>query len=415
MSLIKNSALNMAGSIVPALVALPAIGYLARTLGAERFGLLTLAWALVGYATLFDLGLSRAVSQYVAKHSQLVDKSRKALGTAMGAVIASGSLVAIVLYSTSGLLTDHVFNVSTLHRQDAIIGIELLGLTIPFLLGTLIVQGFLEGRELFVELNLQKTVAGTLIFLMPVLCVKYAPTFFSAVVGLFIARLVSLIIAMFRCNSIEPMRNWGGSKETFRDLVNYGSGIALTNTISPIMGYLDRFFLSSIQGAQFVGYYSGAAELVSRLAVVPVSISRALFPKLVLATGNSPAVTALKNNARKYTAISCLPPSIIIFIFAEQLLALWLGADMSLHASPLLRVLIVGFVFNAFAQVPFSAIQARGDSYLTAKIQLFEVIPYIVMLSYLGRAHGALGVAIAWTTRIAADLVIMEYYSRREN
>jgi len=413
MSLIRNSALNMAGSVIPALVALPAIGYLARTLGAERFGLLTLAWALVGYATLFDLGLSRAVSQYVAKHLQSVDKSRTALGTAVGAVTASGSFVAVILYCSSALLTDHVFNVSVLHRQDAIVGIGLLGLTVPFLLSTLIIHGFFEGRELFVESNLQKTIAGTLIFLMPVLCVKYTATFSSAVVGLFVARLVSLFVAMFRCNTIEPLRNWRFSKETLRDLVNYGGGIAITNTISPIMGYLDRFFLSSIQGAQIVGYYSGAAELVSRLAVVPVSISRALFPKLVVATGNRSAVVALKNNARKYTAISCLPPAIIIFVFAEQLLTLWLGADMSQHASPLLRILIVGFAFNAFAQVPFSAIQARGDSYLTAKIQLFEVIPYVVMLFYLGRAYGGIGVAIAWTTRIAADLVIMEYYSRR--
>ncbi|MCV5410012.1 flippase, partial [Escherichia coli] len=50
MSLIKNSFLNIVGYVVPTLVAIPALGYLARSLGAERFGIFTLAMALVVYA-----------------------------------------------------------------------------------------------------------------------------------------------------------------------------------------------------------------------------------------------------------------------------------------------------------------------------------------------------------------------------
>lgn len=66
MSLIKNSFLNIVGYVVPTLVAIPALGYLARSLGAERFGIFTLAMALVGYAGIFDAGMTRAVIREIA-------------------------------------------------------------------------------------------------------------------------------------------------------------------------------------------------------------------------------------------------------------------------------------------------------------------------------------------------------------
>ena len=48
-------------------VAIFSIPILIRDLGTDRFGVLALAWAIVGYASLFDLGLGRALTQLVAQ------------------------------------------------------------------------------------------------------------------------------------------------------------------------------------------------------------------------------------------------------------------------------------------------------------------------------------------------------------
>ena len=56
-----------AGWVLPALVALAALPALLRSMGAERFGVLSLAWALVGYFSLFDLGIGRALTQALAE------------------------------------------------------------------------------------------------------------------------------------------------------------------------------------------------------------------------------------------------------------------------------------------------------------------------------------------------------------
>src|SRR5438045_5209796 len=65
--LAKNTIWNLIGSGAPMAVAVFCIPVLIRGLGKERFGVLTLAWALIGYASLFDLGLGRALTQLVAK------------------------------------------------------------------------------------------------------------------------------------------------------------------------------------------------------------------------------------------------------------------------------------------------------------------------------------------------------------
>lgn len=60
-SLAKNTLINFAGFVLPLAVGLITIPLIVSGFGVERFGLLTLAWAIIGYFSLFDLGLGRAI------------------------------------------------------------------------------------------------------------------------------------------------------------------------------------------------------------------------------------------------------------------------------------------------------------------------------------------------------------------
>ncbi|MGC1616486.1 MAG: hypothetical protein WA736_17540, partial [Candidatus Acidiferrum sp.] len=65
--LARNTVWNLIGNGAPLIVAVFSIPILIHGLGKDRFGVLTLAWALIGYAGLFDMGLGRALTQLVAK------------------------------------------------------------------------------------------------------------------------------------------------------------------------------------------------------------------------------------------------------------------------------------------------------------------------------------------------------------
>ena len=65
--LARNTLWNLGGQVAPLVTAIFAIPLLIKGLGMDRFGLLTLAWVVIGYFSLFDLGLGRALTQLVAK------------------------------------------------------------------------------------------------------------------------------------------------------------------------------------------------------------------------------------------------------------------------------------------------------------------------------------------------------------
>src|SRR5438105_2658863 len=65
--LARNTAINVLGQAVPLLAALVSIPALVVGLGADRFGILSIAWVTIGYFSLFDIGLGRALTQLVSE------------------------------------------------------------------------------------------------------------------------------------------------------------------------------------------------------------------------------------------------------------------------------------------------------------------------------------------------------------
>ena len=66
-SITHNVLWNLVGAGLPLLVAIFVIPILIKNIGTARFGVLTLAWAVVGYFSLFDLGLGRAITKLASE------------------------------------------------------------------------------------------------------------------------------------------------------------------------------------------------------------------------------------------------------------------------------------------------------------------------------------------------------------
>ena len=64
----RNFGWNLLGQLAPLVAAAVALPLLVNSLGIDRFGVLTLSWVIIGYFSLFDLGIGRALTQVVASH-----------------------------------------------------------------------------------------------------------------------------------------------------------------------------------------------------------------------------------------------------------------------------------------------------------------------------------------------------------
>jgi len=85
-----------------------------RGLGTERFGLLSLAWVFLGSFSIFDLGLGRATTKFVAEAlgKGEHEKVTPLVWTAVTVQAIFGIIGGVVLFGISPYLVEHVLSIS---------------------------------------------------------------------------------------------------------------------------------------------------------------------------------------------------------------------------------------------------------------------------------------------------------------
>ena len=405
MSLIKHSALNLAGNFIPALVTLPAYGYLARALGVESFGIYTLAIIVIGYSGIFDAGLTRAVIREISLYRDDKAEQKKIIACGTISIVLLGTIAMLIMVACAASIVD-LLNVSLGKKSEAISAISVLALSIPIFLLNQIWLSILEGNESFLQLNIQRSVGSFFIAGIPVLLVFFEKGILPAIIGLFIARLIMLIISAFLLKEDIISAGLKFDAVVFKRLISFGGWSAIVGIIGPVMIYFDRFILAGTIGANKVAFYSAPSDLVSRGLLIPGALSRALFPKIVFEQ-NTKTKEKLKRQAYNLTTLVCGFGALIIFFLASDIMVLWMGSDFDGEPVLVLKILLIGFFFNSLAHIPFAEIQANGNAKLTALIHLLEVIPYLLLLFYLVEKYGVVGAAIAWSVRYTIDFFIL--------
>ncbi len=411
MGLIKNSVWNLAGYVIPTAIAIPAMGYLARVLGVELFGVYTLAIAIVGYAGIFDIGLTRAIVREIAVYRGNVDERKKIISTAT---------IFLFLFSVTGAIIISIctpkiislLNITAANHNDVQSSIQILVWTIPAFLLNQLWMSILEGDERFAILNIQRSFGSSIIAGLPALFVFASPSLYSAIVGLAVGRLLSLIIAFVIVKNEIINAGFIFYRKTFRRMIFFGGWITVSNIISPVMVYFDRFVISGTLGANKVGYYTAPSEIVSRLGLIPGALSRAVFPKLSAAK----TYDELKKNIKfsyLVMGLGCLPLMAVLILLAKIIMHLWLGEEYALQSQTIFQILLVGFFFNSIAQIPFTVIQSLGKAKYTAFLHCLEVAPYLALLYFLVNSYGVLGAAYAWTIRVFVDCLLLILVSRK--
>jgi O-antigen/teichoic acid export membrane protein len=396
------------GGILPLVPAIIATPYLLRGLGIERFGFLALAWALVGYLTLFDFGVGRSLTRTI---SECLDSGREdeipaIAGNGLAVAGLFGTAAAVVLAAITPWLAPTVLKVPPALEAEAVRGLLLLALVVPLLIGTTAFQGVLIAYQRFGTINAIQIPTGFLITLGPLFAVQFTHDVSVMIAIIAFVRLVAAVAQGFVCLKILPslVRSIGLDARTLRPLLIFGGWITVSNVIGPLMTYLDRFMVAAIASLAAVAYYTVPYDLVIKLTLVAGAINAVLFPAFSAAVlHNTARAVSLFSHSMNYLIIALIPPVLVVATLARPGLTLWLGEEFSLNAAAILQWLVVGVFINCIAQMSFALIQATGRADITAKLHLIELPLYLAAAWWLIGAYGALGAAIAWTLRVTAD------------
>jgi O-antigen/teichoic acid export membrane protein len=410
--LTRNVLWNLVGTGAPLLVGIVAIPILLEGLGTERFGVLTLAWLIVGYFSLFDLGLGRALTQIIAQRI-----GRREFGdipilfwAALSMMTALGVVGAAFAAGLSAWLVHDVLKVPAELQAETLTSFYMLAASIPVVIGTTGLRGTLEAYQRFDLVNAVRIPLGMLTFLAPVAVLPFSKSL-PAVIGVLVcARAASWIAYAGMCISVEPeIRNVPRVRTMyFRPLLRVGGWMTVSNIIGPLMAHMDRFLIAAVVSLSAVAYYATPFEVVTKLWVIPVALMGVVFPAFSSALATDPMRAArLFERVVEYVFLSLFPIALLVVTFAHEGLAIWIGAEFAQNSAVVLQLLTIGVFINSHARVPFGLIQGAGRPDLTAKLHLLELPIYIALLWWLLNDYGIIGAAVAWVLRIILDTVLL--------
>ena len=419
MSLRRNTLWNLAGTGLPLVLGAITIPYLIKEVGVEAFGILTIVWALIGYFSLFDFGLGRALTQQVAAaRSTGSDASLPSLvKTGLWFTTVTGLLGGVILGMTSEKLALDWLNVSMSLQPSTANALLIAAIGIPLTTVTTGLRGILEGYEDFRVVNLLRMCLGAANFGLPALSVMFLDkSLVWMVASLIAARVLMLVAHAWEVHKKLPA-DWSRgevSQEKMRRLLSFGAWMTISNIISPLMVTADRFVISGALSASVVAYYTVPFEALIRVLVLPAALTAALFPRIASVMKLNPAeAKILYRKCLLIVAGILLPVCILIALGSRWGLQLWLGQDFADRSWAIVSVMALGLLLNGMAHVPFAVIQAGGDSRTTAYLHLIELVFYVPLLFYCMKTFGILGAAIAWTTRVGVDLLALLLICKR--
>lgn len=408
----RNVVLNLAAWGIPAVAALFSIPLLTRGLGAERFGLVAIAWATVGLFSLFDFGLGRALTRLVAERLTAGREAEipQLVWTMTWALLALSGVLAVAGIALAVPITDRGLEVPPALRAEAVGVVMLLAASIPALAHGVALRGVLEGAQEFGAINRLRVPLGLVTYLGPLLAIPFGGDARIAV-GVMVAGRMAYWLAHFPLMRIvHPALGHvqRGTRSALRELVRVGGWISVSNVVSPLIVYVDRLVVAAALPIVASGWYGAASEVATKQWLFTAALQPVFFSAMAAAIRPAPERAAeLMARATRVTMFGLLPAAVALVMFAEPLLQAWMGPAYSPDAAQVLRWLAIAVYVNALAQVPYSVLQSGVDERLPALLHLVELPLYAALLFALTRSWGLPGVAFAWFVRMTVDGVAM--------
>lgn len=408
MSIVRNTAYNLASALVPIAVSLLTVPPYIRALGEERYGVLALIAMLLGYFGVFDFGLSTATAQRIAAHGHDLAARRRTFWTATFANLALGMAGALLILPVAWYFAGHGMKAPPAMLPEARQAMVWLVLALPVMLLTGVLRGALQGAGRFAELNLVNIVTSPISQLVPLaVALWYSPSLTAVLPALYLTRLLALgwyLLEVVR----KVTSGWSPSydRREARHLIAFGGWMTLSGLIGPVIVGMDRILIGWLIGVRQVSHYAVPYQLAERGSFVPMALVQAMFPRISASASRQEAIRLSERGLAALAAI-CAPPMVAGVVFMQPFLAWWVGRDFAASAAPIGQVILAGFWLNALGIGCANHLMAQGRPKALGLVHAIEVLPYCLLLYVCMRGMGLTGAALAFALRVAVDDLLL--------
>ncbi len=410
-----NIIANFAGKAWLVLMNLAFMPLYLKFMGIEAYGLVGIFVSLTVLLSVLDLGLSTTVNRELARLSATSDNAKAMRDTVRTFEILYwiiGTLLGGGVAALSPLIARYWLNSQGLPVSVVTQAVMLMGLLIAFQWPTALYSGGLLGLQRQVLLNMVIAAMATLKGVGAVLVLAlFQPTIQAFFTWQILVTAVLTFVLAICLWQVLPAKHQTGvfRKKLLMSNWRFATGMMGISIVVAILTQLDKVILSRQLTLEMFGYYSIASAVGVGLSFLASPVFSALFPHFtqLVSEGRQSDLTRLYHRACQLVSIIVLPISIVVILFAPEVLSLWLRDPTTVQNTRFLFSLIAaGTTLNSLVSLPYALQLAHGWTKLSFYKNVVSVIILVPLMNLFILWWGAVGAAIAWILLNAGYLLI---------
>lgn len=390
---LHNTAISAVAYGIAGVLGLFAVGLIAKSYGLAVLGLIVLLRSFLpsGFLAVIDLGVSEITTQVIAK-GRLGDWSTAGEKVSLLTLIAlaTGVLSGILLWFFAADLAV-LFKVHTDQSGDFTAVLKVTALMMPIAFLGLAAEGALKGFEQYSWLRLTE-VAGSVAYVAAIFVAAWDSLSFAWIAYVYVATIVAknmvlvLVVFILARNTTLRFRSW--SPASRYDVV-YRCWLMLNNRIA---GTFQQTLVPLAIGALYSPVEVGTYDVLTRLPRFLKSTMSPLYSAILPISAHIDERTDVRRlqllgrNGLVLPAAIVVPILVVVALFSEDILRIWVGSQHSSEWLWLALSLVVPAV-SVMLGAGQTALMVRPD-FLRLNTQLLYLQ---VLVQYLVTA-----IAMAW-------------------
>nr|WP_320025660.1 lipopolysaccharide biosynthesis protein [uncultured Acetobacterium sp.] len=363
---------------------------LSRLLLPEEFGQVATIQIIISFAEIFwMMGIGSAIIQ-----KKQINDDYIATGNTLNL------LLGLIIYLTIFIFAE---SIARIVGSDDIFMLRVL--SVVFVIHSIsgVSEALLQKEMHFKVISIINTVAAVT---NGVFAIGFALNGFGAW-SLVFAQLISVMIQTILSLINKPIKfSIKIEKQSAKELINLGSGFALSKVFNNIANQGDYFVVSQTLGSTALGFYNRAYQLL----LVPTNLiatvmERVLFPLLAMYQDEHEKIRYVVLNLTALIAILAFPITIISLTMGADLVQVVLGSKWEETILPF-KILIASLFFRMAYKIGDALVRSLGAVYKRLWVQIFYAA-LVIGGAYIGKDWGIVGVAITTTIAIIINYFVM--------
>ena len=366
--IIKNTTFLSIANLISYIIGFFTLIYTARYLGAEGFGILSLALAFTGlFGVFIDLGLNTLTVREVSKEKSFTNK-----------FLVNTALIKLIFSILTFILIVIIINVIGYPQKVAYV---IYLITISLIIGSFsgifnaIFQAYqkMEYQSISIIITSILMLGGVLIIIYYKLGIIFFASLYIITNLAILLYCIIIYVLKFSLPKIEFDINF------WKQLLKVSWPFAITGIFVTIYYYIDSILLSVMVGNDVVGWYNAAYRLIIVLLFIPIVINTVIFPvmsQLYIESKNSLRLAYEKYF--KYMAIIGIPTGFGVTLLSNKIILLIFGSGYT-NSIIALQILVWSSVFifmsGAFARL----LEVSNKQLILTKIALVCAILNILL------------------------------------